>query len=355
MNEENGSIEIRKYVNPFDELKQNYAASEEGLDILEQAEALSKGLDSGGNLNTLPNIRESIRRDSEFNKTTILQLIEIASKIGEESYQDQYIIMELVQAAAVASCSINTRNHASFFLARASQGMEIDGNNRDSWNNSINKSEQESAHGIKITISPARGRPYPIGFAIERVRQAYNDLIEGHQILMRFFHGDKKQLLKSEQSLRSEWHAIMEQEGSALDIFDPVSEDPVGEWMELLLWNSDHGQGSGLLAQIDPMLRLALRWEHWLTNKALSLESLIPRMVQQCDKFESEDDSWLALRCLITIGDALAEVKQWELAANVYSHLLNYTSYSTHPIYFHAISQCAYSYMMMGNLDECQR
>ena len=104
------------------------------------------------------------------------------------------------------------------------------------------------------------------------------------------------------------------------------------------------------------MLRLTLRWEHWLNKNTLSLEPFIARMVRQCDTFQSEGDAWLAFSWLVTVGDALVEVRQWVSAANVYSHLLERASDypENHPICLHAIAQCAYCHIMMGTSDQCK-
>jgi hypothetical protein len=311
-------LEFGEFVNPLEKLARDYTdkgGTAAGLSILQQGATLSKELEGGGKLNALPAVRESIRRNVEIDEDEIDHLGKLAEEVGEESYGDHYILMELVQAAAVASCGLFKRNLASERLAVAAKGF---------------------------------GK-------FERARESYNDAIEGLQICTRFFSVDRAAFSQAEQRLRNEWNRLKERSEKQLDIFDPVTTDPAAEWMELLLWDSDLGSEAGLLAQVDSMLRLALRWEHWLDQKGLPLGPQAREMIRRCDALKSSGDDWLSLRFIITIGDALVEVREWQEAAGVYEYFLERASaYAKQPIGLHAVAQGAYCHLMAGASDRCR-
>jgi hypothetical protein len=78
-------------------------------------------------------------------------------------------------------------------------------------------------------------------------------------------------------------------------------------------------------------------------------------MIRLCDAQVSSEDDMLSLRCMLTIGDALAEVGEWQEGANVYEHFMGRAAeYEKHPLGLHAVAQCAYCHLMAGASDRCR-
>jgi hypothetical protein len=321
-------IEFGEFVNPLEKTARKYRGQPDKKAIvkaLELAIALSEPLERGEaptkiDPNELDRTRQTSRRNVTVTAQDVSELHTIAEHVGEESYQDQYALMEVVQAAAVGCSSLKQRNESSIRLAVAAKSFR----------------------------------------QFERARLAYADTIEGLQIMARFFRVNKAAYTELEDMYQRNWHDLCEHTGTRGGIFDPASTTPEDEWVRLVRWNSDWGSDQGLLAQIDATLRLAIRWEYWRDRKEQPLEIYVEAMAEawgsKGDETEGTDaTSFTANRFLVTVGDALVEIGEWKLAARVYSRLLEQSiEPSSHPIVQHASIQKALCHLMLDDAQECR-
>jgi hypothetical protein len=316
-------IEFGEFISPLERAARQYRtqpANEAVANLLKEAIALSATLergDSGASLdpNLLEQARETARRGEAITPEQIQLLYAAADEAGEESYQDQYVLMELVQAAASGCAAIETRNESSGRLAIAAKGFQ-------QW---------------------------------ERVRQAYADVVEGLETTSRFFRVDRQKYAEVEDRYRRRWDEVRERTGGTRALFDPAGESPDLEWARLVEWNSDLGPNQGLLAQVDATIRLAIRLEHWRDNKGEPVGPVVERMVAHWEGAQADEETAFdAQRFMATAGDAAVEIGDWELGALVFARLLKCTSYPEHPIAFHATVQKALCHLMAGDPRACR-
>jgi len=253
------------------------------VDLLKTARSLSESKVE------LFRAREQARRNPVISPAQIEELAQVADEAWTRSRSEQYAMMELIQAAAVANCGLTSRSRLSIRLALASEF--------------VNK--------------------------LERARQAYADAVEGAEILRRFFTPyhlvlfdfDEDEVESIAESAGAGWNKVKSRCLKPLEILDLATVDPAKEWMDLVVWNCDSGTGQGLLSQVDATLRLALRFEHWIDKKRESIVPVVEKMRAHCETIAHED-SLLAARCLVTIvainlvGDQLRDVLNPRLASH---------------------------------------
>lgn len=265
--------------------------------------------------------REQARRRFVISPAQIKEVAQLVDEVGTEFHSERYALMELIHAAAVANCDLGSRNVFSIKLAVASE----------------------------LADKP------------ERARQAYADAIEGAEIVRRFFSPyhlvlfdfDDSEAERIAKSARVGWNNVKSRCPKPLEMFDPATDDPAEEWMDLILWNLDSGPEQGLLSQVDATLRLALRFEHWINKKGEPIAPVVEKMRVQCGTI-GHQDSLLAARCLLTLGDALIEVSQWDLAAGIHRDVYEKTvAHEDQPLGIHAAIQEAHCYLRSGNPDKC--
>ena len=311
-------IEFGEFVNPLEKLARDYVekgGSDAGLGLLRNGVVLMEGTDRSPEFRELQSMREAARRDVEISEAEIEQLRQCAETAGEESYEGQYALAELLQASAVANASLMVRNMTSEFLAVAAKSAE----------------------------------------QFERARIAYADALEGLQIMLRFFQIDRNVLTSIEQALQDGWNSVCDKTDARRAILDPARDDPAEEWLDMVLWNSNMRGTKGLLAQVDATARLAIRLEHWQDARGLSVEGPVMEMLDRCEAMTEQDDSWLALRCMVTLGDALVEIAQWDLGKRTFARFLPHgQSDLQHPMVAHAIVQGAYCSLMANDADGCR-
>jgi len=307
-------FEFDEFVNPIQKLAREYKEGP-SQDILQHAIELSKRIEDENDIDNLVSARESVRREVKISEAEIEDLEQRSDQVGEWSYLNQYVLMEIIQAAAVGNSSLMARNMSSLRLAVAAKNL---------------------------------GR-------YERARQAYADNIEGLQIMRRLFRVDEDAYFKAEDKFRKGWDSLKDNTERQLEIFDPIADDPSEEWMDLVIWNSDLSKGQGLLAQIDAIFRLAIRFEHWQDKKRQQLTPHVEKMLVRCGDLASGKDFWLALRCMVTVGDALIEVSGWNLASRVFRHLRKHAKgYEKHPLFLHGAIQAGICDLMVGDEHKCR-
>lgn len=267
--------------------------------------------------------RNRIRRHVVLPDAWFPELAGLANEIGAEDPYARYALAEMAQAASVANCGLVLRNLMSLKLA---------------------------------TVSRIAGE-------LERARQAYANAIEGVEILRRFFkpyHNilfdyDEQDARSIEEVAHSGWDKTRSYFEQPLDLFDAASGDPADEWMDVLAWNSDVGDGQGLLSQVDATSRLALRLEHRIGKQRESIAPALHKMHAQCRLIEQED-ARLAARYLVALADASIEAGQWDLAAGILEGVLERgLARQEEPVGLHAVLQSAYCYLRSGDLDSCER
>ncbi len=140
--------------------------------------------------------------------------------------------------------------------------------------------------------------------------------------------------------------------------------------MDLVVWNSDFDSGQGLLAQADATARLAFRFDRWLASGRGPLDPPAEEMLSRCEgvarrqeaaEASDEEDaegaprSMLTARYLVTVGDALAAVSHWNLAAEAHRRVRDQVgSFAQHPVALHAAIQEAYCHLMAGDVQGCR-
>ncbi|MBC8394319.1 MAG: hypothetical protein H8E17_17340 [Deltaproteobacteria bacterium] len=277
------------------------------LECLELALSITEGNMS------IAKTRQRARRAVQISVEDVMHLSQMANQVGSASYIAKYTIMEIIQAASVAKCGLRERNIVSSIWALAASNV----------------------------------------FAVEHARQAYADVIEGLQIVKRFFDTGGK-TLSLERTMRGSWEKIKHHSKKHLDIFDPADIDPSHEWFDLIIWNSDFGEGKFLLGQVDATIRLSVRMHHWVDTLKQPLESPVKKILNYCKDMISTGDSWLAARCMMTLADALMELKHWDLGAKIHHDIPLQTKIDiNHPICIHSKHQEAYCSLMLGKPENC--
>jgi len=309
-NEESSFIEVGEFISPLEKFIRQHKRRRGSESILGLLEAALR-LDS--QKTELAREREHARRETRVSLAELEMIAELAAEAGEENYGQQYRLMELAQAAAVASCALNARNLFSGRLAvAAKQAGEL-----------------------------------------ERARVAYADAIEGLQIRGRLFRSDPSELLSAEQALREGWDKVKPRAEGQREVFDPAGSDVAAEWMDIIMWNSDLGSDHGLLAQADATMRIAIRLEHWTDVRGEAVAPVVEKLRARCEA--SIGGSMLATRCLVTLADALIEVGQWDLAAQVHRDVVEKAQVDErHPTGIHAVIQESYCHLMRGDVRACQ-
>lgn len=281
--------------------------SEEIRSVLTLALRVAKGEEG------LAAAREQARRGFDLSSKDIDRLADIARQAGEENHLERHVLLELAQAAGVAALGLDGRNRMAVRLA---------------------------------AVAALAGH-------IERARVAFADAVEGLEIATRFFGADDDWAARAETRLELEWETAKSSTTSTLEIFDVGSGDPAAEWVDLIVWNSDHGSGNGLLAQVDATQRLAFRFEHWIIFGDRRLAAVAEDMRARCIA-AAPGDPYLAARYLVTLGDALVEVAEWAAAAQVLHDVRRGDVGQNHPIGVHSLIQEAYCYLRLGDLDRCR-
>jgi hypothetical protein len=305
-------IEASENITPLQAFIREYEArntSSDMLDVLRTALRLSEGL-TGSNVE-----RERIRRNIALPTDDIVRLTGMAEQAGEESYSEQYAMMEVIQAASVANSDLNTRTMCSVKLASAALKKD----------------------------------------RVERARQGFADAIVGTRILARFFDVADDKVVSFEESIRANWEARRGEHG-VRGLLDAESDEPAREWMEEVLWNSDLGSNEGLTGQPDATIRLAVRLEHWTQTLGRPLFPIAVALRDQWVELSKAYEPAVNARLAVTVADALIELGEWEWAARFHrqgGELRNWDA--TFPIVVHAAGQAAYCYLMLGELDECRR
>ncbi len=317
-------LEFGPFINPLKQAAARYKSQpgQAGLAaILEQATELSQAWDQRGEDGTafacrLEQGRESARRGSELRPEQVGLLFGIAEQIGEESYKDEYMLMELVQAAAVACAPLQMRNEGSLRLAIAAKRFTR-------W---------------------------------DRARYGYADLVEGMQIMARLFQVDLQQYAQVEDKYRQRWEQVRAQTGDARALFDADGRQTrEADWTHMVEWGSDCGSNQGLIAQIDATLRLAIRQEHARDLKGETIAPTVEHMLAQWEAAIAQDETKRLeiLRFMATVGDAAIEIGEWHLGASVFGRLLRHARDANHPITLHAVAQKALCHLMQGELPAC--
>jgi hypothetical protein len=169
----------------------------------------------------------------------------------------------------------------------------------------------------------------------------------------RFFFGDDDRRRKNEASLRTGWEEIGRRSEQPTEVLDPVTGDPAREWTDLVVWNSDRAGGEGLLAQVDAAQRLAVRFRHWTGDRDNALSQLAAQMRAHCAS-AAADDGFLRVRYLATLGDALAEVGEWEAAARAFDGVRHPELGISHPMGAHGLIRQAHCHFMLGDMEACR-
>jgi len=308
-------FEVGPWTTPLEELIERFAGtpeSEATLALLRTALLFSKGQID------LSHVRQRARREIAIEGAQLRTLGGLTDRAREENYPQWYALMEVLQAASLASFDVRTRSAFSAALAAAAR---------------------VTGH-------------------LDRAREAYADAIEGMRIASEFLPTRLKWPTASEDELKAIWGRVQDQMPQPLHLFDPATADPAQEWIDLVLLNSDFGGGNGLLAQIDATFRLAVRLQHWAESGRGPLDRQIQRMLGYCESITIGDDRLLPSRCAVTIADALAELRRWDLARVAYRGITERIpgpEYARHPIALHAAVQGAYCCLMMGQTSECLR
>ena len=260
----------------------------------------------------LTTARESIRRNYLRPVRGVGMLLQRIEDVELHFPMRLYKAVEVLQAAAVASCDLMERNKISLRLAEAAAKVEI-------W---------------------------------ERTRQAIAEAMEGFQILRLFFVDDESLIAPIEEDLKTAWKSEQSFHKGLLDIFDSASDNPSNEWIDLILWNSDTDVENQLVGQCDATIRLAIRFDHWLNQLKRPLRPVILEMYEKCESGRTETID--PGRCLLTIADALMEVRQWQLAAGLHERIQEFIHQQ--PILrAHAGIQSGYCYLQLSNLESCGR
>jgi hypothetical protein len=257
--------------------------------------------------------RHEYRRERDLSPADISELADLAQEAGKESYFDWYALMEIVQAAAVPVGALAARAGFSGLLAFAAKNC--------------------GQH--------------------ERARQAYAGCFEELRIMERFALVPGDSLREGLAATREGWLQARAVSRTTKEPFDTADPDPAGEWFELLLWNSDLDEGQGLLAQVEASLRLALRFEDWKERLQMPLDQPVAGLIQRCLSWEGDDPFLVRARLATSVGDALIEVRQWELAAETFQRILGQKEADlVHPLWVHALLQEAYARLMGGHACE---
>ena len=84
-----------------------------------QLQLLKLALSIKQNHNNLNEARETARRNIDITADDLVEMVALADKAREESYEDNYCLMQVLDAAAVHHCSITDRMDFSIRLAVA--------------------------------------------------------------------------------------------------------------------------------------------------------------------------------------------------------------------------------------------
>jgi len=304
------SFEISEFVSALERFKdrcERDGSEEELVGVLDLALRVSEGREE------VAFAREHVRRTLVLSFADMRKLSRIAREIWEENYQEWYAISELMQAAGVASLGLGGRGAVSEQLAAAASQVG----------------------------------------QIERARAAYADAFESLEVAARFSFGDEDHLRKTESSLRQGWNEIGERSEHSFELFDQVADDPAREWMDLIVWNSDRAGGEGLLAQVDAAQRLAVRFRHWSQDRGKTLAEIADQMRSLCAS-AAAGDAFLQTRYLATLGDALAEVGEWDAAARAFNDVRHPELGIGHPMGAHGLIQEAHCHFMLGDIETCR-
>lgn len=277
-------VNLNWYVNPLEKAARGWVesgGSQDGLAILRKALAIALELQGGGDAESIERERESIRRTLTLPASELHRLGDVARRIGTESrsYLNQYALAELVHAAAVSSVSLGARNAISLLLAEAAKQF---------------------------------GR-------FEGARRAYTDVLEGIQILRRFFEASTT-YASMEDEIRSDWGTLRSRYPNQLELLEPTADDPTEEWERLLLWNTD--LKGGVTVQGDAMLRLAFRFEYWRDVQGRHIGPPAERLDARIRETIGAANRGRALRCRWTLADALMEVSEWDSALTLHEQIL---------------------------------
>lgn len=305
-------VELVPFEPPFETFIRELQGQPDGeglLTILRAARSIAAGEAK------LDEVRETARREWTVSPDELQAAVELSERAAEESYREQYALLEVIQAAAVGVCDLVSRTVISGRLAVAAKLDE----------------------------------------KLERARLAYADTVEGLQILNRFFERPDDGFARAEESMRAGWEGARSQAGAAnRDLLDSCSGDPADEWSELVKWNSDLGENEGLLAQVDATLRLAQRFQH-CADSGLVIGPIAERMLARSDSLRTHASSLFQARTLATLGDALMEIGEWPLGAKAHEAILERTEVDeAHPLSMHAAVQGAYCHLMTGDADGCR-
>ncbi len=305
------------YVNPIEKAAVDYleaGGSESGLIVLEQAHALAQRLEQRATDN-LDETRDSIRRTVSLTAADLRRLRDAALRIGTESRSplNQYALIELVHAAAVANVALPDRIDISRELAAGARAF---------------------------------GR-------FERARAAYADALEGLQILVRFYHLDARAAADAESQIRRRWEALQAQYPGQRMLFASRRDDPAGEWLGDLSWNTDT-ESAGPMSHCDAVLRLAMRFEYERDERGAPLAPQIERMrelVNDGPLAKGRDDRW-RVACMQAVGDALMEVSEWSLARDVHEQVaIDAMAGAQETLALHSTAQTACCHMFEGARD----
>jgi hypothetical protein len=253
--------------------------------------------------------RATVRRSSGLSQAVVAEIFAIADSAAGSSDPDYRLLMEVAQAAAVSSASLDVRTLASARLALAAKD----------------------------------------GGDFDRAVTFYGDAMEGVELLDRFFGAPNDARNRLRAMIDRGAEEARHRAGTAQQPNDGVS-DRAAQWIDAIAWNSDLGGTQGILSQVDATQRLGIRFIDHLRQD----HPLAPPVEEMMGTIQamSKTDSWLAARCAVTVGDALMEAAEYELAAKVHRELIQRTGIdATSPIAIHSHVQAAVCSIRSGATD----
>lgn len=252
--------------------------------------------------------RHQVRRSADLSASGIRRASEVALEIGDQNPVEAYVLWELIQAAAVAHLGLVSRSKASLELAASADRL--------------------GHHEV--------------------ARVAFVDAIEGGWIAKRFQW--RYPPVSDPVSPLAGTSDPNEQIFPPVDVFD--SEDPVRELVSLIEWNSDRAGGEGVLAQVDATQRLAFRLDRWREAHG-DLSGLAKDVALGCRSAAGEG-SFIRSRYLLSLGDALAQVGEFEVAGEFLQEVWFSDLLFQHPMGALALIRDAQCQLMLGDIRACR-
>ena len=264
----------------------------------------------------LQQARTTARRDVEVTVNLLGEMVGLADQVQEESLEDGYCLMQVLEAAAVAACTLT--DHMDFAIRRAAACK---------FTNRLSEAKIEYA----TTLECSR--------ILAQLTNEASDL------------GGKREAL-----IQRGWAEIRDKLEGSPDLLMPYSDDPSEEWLELVDWNLDDTSPTGLVSQTDATLRLAIHMDNWCNQLKKPISQIVGTMCKAIRQQDSTEDRLVEARTLGVVAGALMEIGYWEEAAPILSEITPMeTTNDSHPMYVHAQIQAARCYLMEGSVEQCRQ